>query len=57
MLMGRGRAVALFSELGEIREEVVECRYLIYLLSCHFMGKKKRPKLNFLPLASAEALR
>ena len=36
VLMGRGRAVALFSELGEIREEVVECRYLIYLLSCHF---------------------
>lgn len=55
--MGRGRAVALFSELGEIREEVVECRYLICLLSCHFMGKKKRPKLNFLPLASTEALR
>ena len=38
-LMGHGRAVALFSELGEIREEVVECRYLICLLSCHFMGK------------------
>lgn len=47
VLMGRGRAVALFSELGEIREEVVECRYLIYLLSCHFMGKKEAAKAEF----------
>lgn len=38
-LMGRGRAVALFSELDEIQKEVIECSFLICLLSCHFTGK------------------